>query len=348
MVAPITGPFTFESQTNKIPGVNAWRRQFWQQGYKQAKPFDLPLAYWVMTTNANSLTDFGGGIPQTSEVNAWMTPAYNRAYSKWKDALAQGSSLALMYAERREALEMMSNRLVSLWRFTRALRKFDFAQASYELGLERGYWKNLNVRREAKRFGSNYLEFHFGWSPLVSDIGAAIDVLQGPVPVGKVVGRGSSRFDERVVNNFNSNHRLTTYKSGNIDVRCEAEVWVSNPNLWLANQLGLVNPALVAWELVPFSFVVDWFVNVGDFLSGFSDTWGLTVTKQSHSYRLGYKKRTVEVYYTNTYTNSWDHDQFRRIPGTLPGPTLAVRPPWVLSPRRGLAAISLLLIQLKG
>lgn len=27
---------------------------------------------------------------------------------------------------------------------------------------------------------------------------------------------------------------------------------------------GLTNPLLTAWELVPFSFVADWFVNVGD------------------------------------------------------------------------------------
>lgn len=35
-----------------------------------------------------------------------------------------------------------------------------------------------------------------------------------------------------------------------------------------ASSLGLDNPALIAWELVPLSFVFDWFVNVGDYLLG--------------------------------------------------------------------------------
>lgn len=35
-----------------------------------------------------------------------------------------------------------------------------------------------------------------------------------------------------------------------------------------ASSLGLDNPALIAWELTPLSFVFDWFINVGDYLTG--------------------------------------------------------------------------------
>jgi hypothetical protein len=63
--------------------------------------------------------------------------------------------------------------------------------------------------------------------------------------------------------------------------RCElgAEIFVSNPNLYLANKLGFVNPGVIAWELVPFSFVIDWFVPVGNFLSQWTDFVGLTLQK---------------------------------------------------------------------
>jgi hypothetical protein len=36
---------------------------------------------------------------------------------------------------------------------------------------------------------------------------------------------------------------------------------------WLASY-GITNPAELAWELIPYSFVVDWLFNVGDVLSG--------------------------------------------------------------------------------
>jgi hypothetical protein len=39
---------------------------------------------------------------------------------------------------------------------------------------------------------------------------------------------------------------------------------------------GLINIAENAWELIPFSFVVDWFVGVGDFLHNITALAGLT------------------------------------------------------------------------
>jgi hypothetical protein len=41
-------------------------------------------------------------------------------------------------------------------------------------------------------------------------------------------------------------------------------------------RLGLVNPLAVAWELVPLSFVFDWFLPVGDMLSALTIGFGTT------------------------------------------------------------------------
>lgn len=40
------------------------------------------------------------------------------------------------------------------------------------------------------------------------------------------------------------------------------------------SRLGITNPALIAWELLPWSFVADWFVPVGDYLSLLDATLG--------------------------------------------------------------------------
>jgi hypothetical protein len=40
----------------------------------------------------------------------------------------------------------------------------------------------------------------------------------------------------------------------------------SSTLLATASEIGLTNPAEVAWELVPFSFVVDWAIPIGTFL----------------------------------------------------------------------------------
>jgi hypothetical protein len=48
----------------------------------------------------------------------------------------------------------------------------------------------------------------------------------------------------------------------------------------LASRLGLINPASVAWELVPFSFVVDWFTGFGSYLDSFTELAGLSVSQE--------------------------------------------------------------------
>lgn len=41
---------------------------------------------------------------------------------------------------------------------------------------------------------------------------------------------------------------------------------INNPDLLLPAKVGLTNPLSVAWELIPFSFVVDWFLPIGKYL----------------------------------------------------------------------------------
>lgn len=72
-------------------------------------------------------------------------------------------------------------------------------------------------------------------------------------------------------------HRRVS-SGGKVIVKQGATFTLENKNLFLANRLGLVNPAAVAWELVPFSFVVDWFTNFGGYLDGFTDLVGLSYT----------------------------------------------------------------------
>jgi len=60
------------------------------------------------------------------------------------------------------------------------------------------------------------------------------------------------------------------------------EMVESNPFTRKLSQLGVTNVASIAWETVPFSFVVDWFFPVGDYLQGVMPPTGL-------DFRKGYK-----------------------------------------------------------
>lgn len=54
------------------------------------------------------------------------------------------------------------------------------------------------------------------------------------------------------------------------------EAVVAGPGQRIGNQVGLFNPLSVGWEVLPLSFVSDWFVNIGEYLRLLSATVGLT------------------------------------------------------------------------
>lgn len=363
MVAPVTGPHTRSSSGFGPRTKTGFTPQWFSRSltwYRQKRPYNLPLAMSLLQRSIIGYNDWGAApgfgwvdvsnIPYSNSGVDWSI-AYNKAYDRFKSQLGESTELSVSLAERRQAMGMITNRFIQLTNFSRHLRKLQFGKAANDLGLNPTVIRKLDLRRKAKSFGNNYLEFHFGWSPLIADIGNAVGVLQGGVPPCKVSASASIRSKGEF-------HYASTppeyefwdftYKT---DVRLRAMVAVADPNLWLANSLGFVNPATIAWELVPFSFVVDWFVNVSDFLSGYTDFLGLSIFDVSvTSARTGnfsYRRRldsTGPIYFGPTLSSCTGIvTEISRYVGALPGPSLRVRQPWRVSPRRGLAAASLLI-----
>lgn len=351
MVAPVTGPFsrviTYPGPPTSAGFIPIWVRSS-RQWYRQRKPHNLPLNYSLSDRRLLSTTDPDNGWgyeqgPATYDYDV-LYAGYNKAYERFKSKLyGDKAELAVSLAERKQAMNMVTNRCIQLYQFSRSLRKLRFREAANILGIQKIDDLNLVKKRGSKNFANNYLEFHFGWSPLVSDIGSAIDTLQNGVPPIRVRGTGNSKR----IYMLSQPSSYYSWTSKKFDIHhmatIGATVQVTNPNLHLATQLGLVNPATIAWELVPFSFVVDWFVNVSDFLGQFTDFWGLSLTD---TYRTHYQVYNYSETWYYGFTGVFRSVFVDRGLG-IPGPTLRVRDPWILSPRRGLAAASLLVQMLK-
>jgi len=83
--------------------------------------------------------------------------------------------------------------------------------------------------------------------------------------------------------------------------RCEIKCFLCIPNNSLTNiaRLTSLNPASIAWELMPFSFVVDWFVNIGGYVRNLETAliyqryfkYGYQTISYSHSATYNYTRR---------------------------------------------------------
>lgn len=344
MVSPVTGPFS--RVVDKATFYS--NRDVW----KQAKPIDRPLPFtgryadrrfaigqqefFLSLANDASLAQL---LPSSAVKNAAMLAAYER----FRGQISDKAQLGVFLFELEQAAGMIATRGKQLLDLIRAARKFDFRSISRIL-------KKDFKSSPSKGFAGIWLELNFGWLPMIWDIHSAVDVLQNPIkainPVGSALGgytRGmttSGTFPDPA-----SRQSWDFATHGKVG----AAVEVSNPNLFLANNLGLVNPGTIAWELIPFSFVVDWFIPVEAFLSYGTDLYGLSVTNAwSTLYTRGtvynYTKQSFIARYGERYT--WCGYVNRSL--GLPGPSLFVRPYKIPSWRRAGHAISLVVQNLKG
>lgn len=205
--------------------------------------------------------------------------AQNRAWDRLMDKVkGDTSSLAAAAAERRETFDMVANRVMGLYRAYKALRKGDFRRFLRELSVDPKRKHRSRVRTGANEAAGIWLEYWFGWSPTIQDIGSAIFALDVNPVLSSVVERAGSSVNLPDVT-WDKGDRVM-FDSGRGVVRHGARFTLVNSNLFLANRLGLVNPVSVAWELVPFSFVVDWFSHLGSYLQSFTDLAGLDVSDQ--------------------------------------------------------------------
>jgi hypothetical protein len=360
MTAPIVGPLTRNSQIFFSGYPTVLKVDTQRTRYKQKRPYNLVLPAHYLSLAVVEATDtrYPGapgadvntvGIGTTSSVE--NAAAYNKAYARLKERLGNTSGMGITLAQYRQSMDMVTNRALQLGTFFNHLRKLRLGAASNVLkSAASGHSKKApTLRVSAKGFANNVLETTFGWLPLAKDISDAVEVLQSPIPLGHVNGSASSRYyyqktlwGARPQDGFTSDEHDYTVK-----YKLGCSVRVTNPNLYLANQLGFVNVASIAWDAVPFSFVVDWFANVGEFLSQFSDFAGVTLSDQYNTRFI--RGRSTHIVQNSSYTQRklGSRVEFDRSQGIGSGPILMVRKPWTVSPQRGLTAISLLLQRLR-
>jgi len=148
---------------------------------------------------------------------------------------------------------------------------------------------------EFKNASSIWLEIQYGWRPLLNDIYESAQAIvkaedQSPRRV-KTTGSNQS-FSESVSTQSTANSVTSKVTKDVILVKGTVTVWYATPNTpRTLLQLGFTNPAYLAWELTPFSFVVDWFIPIGNAINNFDATMGCTFDKGCYSEKISTSRR---------------------------------------------------------
>lgn len=151
------------------------------------------------------------------------------------------------------------------------------------------------AKKPLKTAANAWLEWQFGWRQLWNDA-------QSIIKVAARLGRPASRcrktkkttrsyVSETVVDLERTNgDKNRYYITDTVEVKCNAQVIAQ-----ISNDLGRiqVNPVATAWELIPFSFVIDYFFNIGAWIGAASLVSFGTPYKASVGYDVVWNRRVV-------------------------------------------------------
>lgn len=189
---------------------------------------------------------------------------------KWRNS---DFNVGVTVLEGRESARMVANRLISLANAARDLKKRNLSGA---IGHLMGPVPRSSKRRAGRKLTSYdisgaWLELQYGWLPMVKDIYSLSEAL-------KVQGRKNR------ISAYSKNEILTgTVNVGKVDVHQNEKrlhmIVDCDHTPSMAERFGLTDPLTIAWELVPFSFVVDWFLPIGDTLEALHAVRALPATQ---------------------------------------------------------------------
>lgn len=256
-------------------------------------------------TSWSTTTTQVGSYVRPGRTSTQPPPAYgpNDYSTKLRNKIRDSSlDIGVALAERKSTAAMLEDFVGRIARATKALRGFKRPQDVYfhltgqKLPKD---WKKSFRRDTVKAASDNWLAWQYGVRPLVNDIKGAVAEYFLVRGTSLLIRRYSFKLPARSQSDradfapFGPYDYCIIRQTGRCLCYAEFDDGLSS---WeqTSSRLGLTNPALVLWELIPYSMVVDYFLQVGQFLQAVGPIKGLKRVGISISTKQDiYSERTV-------------------------------------------------------
>jgi len=200
------------------------------------------------------------------------------------------------FAELGETVETLRSVLMKAYRLCRNFRKLALQSSQLcDDALTKAFAGNSSTLSRAVR--DSWLELRYGIRPLVYDVQNWTDALTKSMTTTRFRGTSSASSEGSPIVTAGTvtegtgvfNTVTTTSSWTECHAGCLAQLDLSTVNN-LSSRLGANRILQTAWELVPYSFVIDWFLNIGKTIDSWIPqpgvttlgTWRTLVTHQSY------------------------------------------------------------------
>lgn len=185
--------------------------------------------------------------------------------------------------EARKTAQMIAKPMIDVLNAFKAAKHGNWGVAGKHLGLTK------HGLLTGKTASEKWLEYQYGWKPLLGSIHANVALLERQISEPSATFTVQKSRTVKYVDEYEDGY---TNRKWFCTGRCRTGFTYKITDDFIAglDTAGVLNPLSIAWELTPFSFVLDWFIPVGNVLSALSATLGLELL-------TGYISHTQEIHY---------------------------------------------------
>jgi len=161
---------------------------------------------------------------------------------------------------------------------------------------------------DGSEMAATLLAYRYGWEPLIKDVYEAAKYLEQQTQERQIRIRIRGPVQSSWLNDpvAGASYSYVTRKT----VKRELRV-VYTEMLSKARSLGLTNPATIAWELIPYSFIIDWFIPIGQYIEELTFFSGFSVkVHQSTMWVSEGSKSSSACTQHNARSREWPHDSW--------------------------------------
>lgn len=181
-----------------------------------------------------------------------------------------------------------------------------------------------------------WLEHRYGWLPLLSDLYDLSGVLKnGLGDKAPILHATRNLQDRRPWTPIGNQGYADLSGAMLVNYRCKLWYILDDITIFRLSQLEVINPLEIAWELIPYSFVIDWVLPVGNVLAAWTGTWGLSyldgcITTHAEGVAGGFHKHGMSGYEFRGIPSYWTISQFgmRREPVSSATPGFYMKSPF--------------------
>ena len=167
-------------------------------------------------------------------------------------------NLAVSAAQGKQTVDMVVNAAHSIGGALLDLKRGRFASAARRLGVNQ-----RPSKLSEKDVAGRWLELQYGWLPLISDVHEAAKAYEA-ITKGPRRDRVSVSLTREGIKETSTSPPNWSCK-GTVKEKWRL-IYEMEEQLSTGRSLGLTDPLSVAWEIIPYSFVVDWFIPIGTYL----------------------------------------------------------------------------------